>query len=154
MQPFLIAKKAWVFALISKFFELLEYCLIANGKPALAHKLRSLIAPSDWQKITLPNEKEEQGVRVATQNDVPAILVYLKRHVQDCLYMYIDIGKYGLDNPNMQVWLDSDNHGINFVVMKYHDSISVYSDNDTWDTEAVMRLIQDQKSDLLPQQNE
>ena len=81
-------------------------------------------------------------MREATQQDIPAILIYLKRHVQSCLYMYIDIGKYGLDNPNLRVWLDEDNRGIKLVVMKYHSSISVYTDDKEWDADAVAQLIQ------------
>lgn len=82
-------------------------------------------------------------MRKATENDIPAILVYLKRQVQDCLYMYIDIAKYGLENPNMEVWLDSDKNGVKLVVMKYHTSISVYTDREKWDVEKVAKLIRE-----------
>ncbi len=84
-------------------------------------------------------------MRRAEETDIPAILTYLRRRVPDCLYMYIDIKKYGLANPNMKVWIDSDENGMRLVVMKYHTSISVYSEETDWDVAAVAKLIEDEK---------
>ena len=80
-------------------------------------------------------------IKIAEQKDLAAILAYLKKHVENCLYMYIDIAKYGLDNPNMKVWLDCDGDGINMVVMKYHDSISVYAEDSGFPVDDAVGLI-------------
>lgn len=124
-----------------KIFEIMEYTLLSKGKVKQARKLRRLIPRQDWKPIDSDIITEETSMRVATQNDVPAILTYLKRHVSDCLYMYIDIAKYGLDNPNMKVWFDADTRGIKLVVMKYYTSISVYTDVAEWDADFVADLI-------------
>ena len=81
------------------------------------------------------------GFRKATKEVVPAILEYLKRNVGDCVYMYVDIAKYGLENPNMDVWYDSNDEGISLVVMKYYDSIQVFTEEETWDVESASRLV-------------
>ena len=67
------------------------------------------------------------GMREARAADLPRILAYLRPHVEECLYMYIDIAKYGLDNPAMRVWLEEGENGLRLVVMKYHTGISLYT---------------------------
>lgn len=128
-----------------EIFSILEYCLYAIGKVKQAKKLKSLIPEQDWRVLPLPWSVGGSGMRKATENEIPAILVYLKRQVQDCLYMYIDIAKYGLENPNMEVWLDSDKNGVKLVVMKYHTSISVYTDREKWNVEEVAKLIREKQ---------
>ena len=131
-----------------RIFELMEYCLYAYGNVKQAQRLRRLVPEQDWQPIVRTGITNDStggtGMRAATQDDVPAILVYLKRHVSDCLYMYIDIAKYGLENPYMKVWLDSDERGIKLVVMKYHTGISVYTDTEDWDISKVAQLIKEE----------
>lgn len=109
--------------------------------------MRSLILPQDWQPIRLDNQSflEVDGMRQALPQDIPAILAYLRRGVANCLYMYIDIAKYGLENPNMKVWLDAGKNGIRLVVMRYHGSISVYTEAKTWDIDGVVKLIEEEK---------
>jgi predicted GNAT family acetyltransferase len=41
--------------------------------------------------------------------------------------MYIDIAKYGLDHPEMKVWISGDGGAVSSVVMKYFTSMQVYS---------------------------
>lgn len=137
------SKKGLGLCFDKKIFEILEYTLWEKGAVKQARKLRSLIPKQDWIPISLSNQSTQEviGMKKATANDIPAILVYLKRHVEDCLYMYIDIGKYGLELPHMQVWFDTNDNGISLVVMKYHTSISIYTDTKNWDVEAVAQLI-------------
>lgn len=78
----------------------------------------------------------------AQEKDIHKILDYLKNGIQDCIYMYIDIKKYGIDNSAMKVWYDNDKDGnLSIVVMKYHTSISLYSNNDDCDLKGVIELI-------------
>ncbi len=80
-------------------------------------------------------------MKIAQKGELSEVLNYLKKGVEDCIYMYIDIKKYGFDNPNMKVWVDFDSEGINLVVMKYHTSISVCARAEGWDVIAVADLI-------------
>lgn len=66
----------------------------------------------------------------------------LKQDIHNCLYIYIDITHYGLDNPNMKVWTSRDAEGaLDFVVMKYHDSFQVYAMDPARDVKDVLELI-------------
>ncbi len=85
----------------------------------------------------------------AKEKDIDEILQYLKPHAEDCVYMYIDIKKYGLGNPNMSVWIDRNYQGIYLVVMKYHTSISVYTREENWDVDAVSDIIRREKPESV-----
>lgn len=78
------------------------------------------------------------------REDLDRILSYLKPDVENCIYMYTDIFMYGVDNPNMKLWFTEEAGEIKVVVMKYHDSISVYSDLSAWDCNKVVELIKEQ----------
>lgn len=80
-------------------------------------------------------------MRKATGNDLVAICSYLERDIANCIYMYIDIGTYGLDNPNMEVWLEEENGSLTLVAMRYYNSLQVFSIGDSADVRDVCELI-------------
>lgn len=82
-------------------------------------------------------------MKIATEMEIDDILLFLKANLSNCLYMYIDIKKYGLQNPNMTVWISRDvsDNQVNLVVMKYYNSIQIFSKNDQWDKQWLQDLI-------------
>lgn len=84
-------------------------------------------------------------MRYAAEGEIPAILKYLRRHVSDCLYMYIDIAKYGIDPKFLRVWLSGDEADPGTVVMKYHTGLSFYCEGDDPDLEGVAALVESEK---------
>ena len=79
---------------------------------------------------------------IAEKKDYNEIIQYLEKNIQDCIYMYIDIKKYCLNSSEIKVWIDRNNEGaINLVVMKYHTSLSLYSDVDSWSIQLVCDLV-------------
>lgn len=63
--------------------------------------------------------------------------------------MYIDIAKYGLENPNMKVWLDSGDNGITFVMMKYYSGISIQAADDAFDPEEIARIVKEEGATVI-----
>lgn len=61
------------------------------------------------------------------EHDLPEVIALLAKDIPNCFYMYVDISKYGLSNQNMNVWLQRTNNRISAVVMKYFDSMQVYT---------------------------
>ncbi len=88
-------------------------------------------------------------MRAAVSGDLDAILTYLRRDIPNCIYMYIDIGKYGLDNPHMHVWLDEDADGLRLAVMQYYNSIQLYSLADDWDVDGVAALVLEKRVSVV-----
>lgn len=150
------SKQKMAFCFDKEIFEMLEYSMIKLGKIGTFQKIAKLVPKRHMKEIQLVDyngnviEKEQvKGMREADINVLPAIKTYLKRDVGNCVYLYIDICKYGLDNPNMKVWYDTDTNGINLVVMKYYDSIQVYSHVDTWDADQVCELINKEHTSMV-----
>ena len=69
------------------------------------------------------------------------ILDYIRPHLGECIYLYIDVSVYGIDSPFLDLWYDEDEDGICFVVMRYHDSLQIYSHKDDWDKGALMDIV-------------
>ena len=140
-----------------KVFEYFEYTMVNSGRAKFAQQVRKRVPKDHWKKLRLTDYrgnkieqvKEESGLRRANEDVLPAILTYLRHEVGNCVYLYIDIAKYGLDNPNMEVWYDTDGAGINLVVMRYYDSISIYSRTTSWDPEPVVALIGERKPGMV-----
>jgi len=132
-----------------KIFEMIEYVLEGDEeKSGLPQKILKHVPEGHLNPLKIRDYRgreikvvNETGLRPASEDVVDALLIYLKRHVGNCIYLYIDLAKYGLDNPNMKIWYDTKGDNINLVVMKYYDSFQVYSESDDWDTEAVKKLL-------------
>ena len=59
--------------------------------------------------------------RITEQAQCQTILQRLHGDIPNCVYMYIDLAKYGLGNPDLTLWEEND-----AVIMRYFDSIQVY----------------------------
>lgn len=66
-------------------------------------------------------------MRAATQHDLKSLLDYLWEDVGNALYLYMDIGQYGLMNPSIRIWLEEKNGVIACVIMKYYSSFQLYA---------------------------
>lgn len=65
-------------------------------------------------------------MRIATEIDKEIILEALKKDLGNCLYIYMDICKYGLQHTDMRIWFEIDMNGC-IVIMKYYDSLQIYA---------------------------
>ena len=52
---------------------------------------------------------------------------YIGNDYEKCLYLYIDLRKYGLDNENFKVWIQYDGDRICGLVSEYYNGIQIYS---------------------------
>ena len=58
--------------------------------------------------------------------DIERVVEFLRNDIPNCFYIYVDFCKYKLNNPNITFWINEDIE-ISTIVMKYFDSIQVYS---------------------------
>lgn len=79
----------------------------------------------------------------AYEEDLERILVFLNENLDHCVYIYIDITKYGLDNPNIKLWYSEYEGCINSVAMKYYDSFQLCSIDEKLDEEGIYQLLRD-----------
>lgn len=107
----------------------------------LIKSILNKIPPAHLNPILLSCGEVSDMKKAVNSDEIINILEYLDNDVENCLYMYADIEKYGLENDNMSVWYDTDEIGIRMVVMKYHNNFQVYSNRGFYDLEGVIELI-------------
>ncbi len=68
-------------------------------------------------------------------------LSVLKQNIAQCLYLAIDLETYGLDDPNVTFYYDEKNGGLHTLIMKYYDSIQMFTPDPDWNAEGYAEFI-------------
>lgn len=89
-----------------------------------------------------------------TQDRLKDVLAYLEADLVNCLYLYGDIVRYGLDDPNMTVWFAERGGKINAVVMKYFSGSQVYSKDLDYDLDELVGQLRSFSPDRIHSQRE
>lgn len=79
-------------------------------------------------------------IKVQNEN-LNRILSYMEDDLPNCLYLYGDIVCYGLDDKNVEVWYEEENGKINVIIMKYFSAAHVYSKDDDYNLENVIKKL-------------
>lgn len=66
-------------------------------------------------------------IRKCNLEDINEIYDYIGNDYQNCLYTYIDLVKYGLNNENFNVWIQLKNGQICCVISEYYGGFQIYS---------------------------
>ncbi|MCI9109035.1 MAG: hypothetical protein HFI00_12710 [Lachnospiraceae bacterium] len=69
------------------------------------------------------------------QRDRDRVLSYLEKNFCDCIYLCIDLEKYGVGHPEVGFWYSERKGEPYLVFMKYYDSIQVFCADDNWKAE-------------------
>lgn len=111
-------------------------------------------------KVRSKNALKSEGMegmltQLTEKKDLQKVLDVLKTDLHNCLYIYIDMVHYGLDNPSIKLWTSRDmNSAIDLVVMKYHDSFQIYAADPARDMEDVLLLIDEYRPERISGQKE
>lgn len=89
-----------------------------------------------------------------TEERLSDVLKYMEDDLANCLYLYGDIVRYGLNDPNMTVWFSEKDGAINAVVMKYFSGSHVYSKHLDYDLEEVLEKLLEIHVDRISSQRE
>ena len=87
-----------------------------------------------------------------TQERVKDVLAYMEDDLPNCLYLYGDIVRYGINDPNMTVWFSEKDGKINAVVMKYFSGSHVYSKQLDYDLDEVVEKLREIDPDRISSQ--
>jgi N-acetylglutamate synthase-like GNAT family acetyltransferase len=79
-------------------------------------------------------------MRLAREEELNDILDFLEPDLGNCVYLYMDIKKYGLNNKNMKVWVNNA-PCLSSVVMRYYDSMQLYSSKEVEDSNEILECI-------------
>ena len=81
-------------------------------------------------------------INKCSEKDINRILAYIGNDYGRCLYMYIDIKKYGVDKDFFSVWTwENETGDIRALVSKYHSGMQLFSRTDDFDVYEIKELI-------------
>lgn len=67
------------------------------------------------------------------------ILDYIGKDYGECLYLYVDLLKYGLDNENVHLWQQKNEDGnICLIMLQYYTGVHLYSKKGKFDVQDVV----------------
>lgn len=77
---------------------------------------------------------------VVSDTEKRLLIQYLSKHIEKNIYLYIDLIEYGVNDPNIKVWVDE--NSTYQIVLKYYNSFQLYfSDAHNGDYGGVIGLI-------------
>ena len=86
--------------------------------------------------------------KIAEKQDVEKLLKYLEQDLKNCLYSYIDLKKFGIENPNLTVYFD-ESDGICCSALKYYEGLQLFDADKKMDAEATAELIRSLNSHIV-----
>ena len=84
----------------------------------------------------------------AEKPDVEKLLTYFEQDLKNCLYSYIDLKKFGIENPNLTVYFD-ESDGICCSALKYYDGLQLFDADGKMDAEKTAELIKELNSHIV-----
>ena len=84
-----------------------------------------------------------------TNENVETIFDYIDEDYGKCLYIFIDLKKYGLDDENFNVWIQYDNDEICAIISEYYGGIQIYSKSENLIIEEIVEFIKQKDTKVL-----
>ena len=78
-----------------------------------------------------------------TEENRKEILDYIGKDYGQCLYLYVDLLKYGFKNPNIRVWWQKNDNEIKVLVLQYYTGVHVFSKNKEFDEADVVTVLKE-----------
>ena len=88
-------------------------------------------------------------VSITDENETQEIIGYIGDNKAYCLYLYANMLKYGISNPNQKVWIDKSETGIQCIFLLYYDCLHVYTSNQDYDISLINDMIIKEKPQTL-----
>ncbi|WP_407423115.1 GNAT family N-acetyltransferase [Methanobrevibacter sp.] len=83
------------------------------------------------------------------EDNINQVFDYIGDDYEKCLYLYIDLRKYGLTNENFSVWIQYDGNEICGLISQYHNGIQIYSKNHDLIYEELLEFIKDKNPTVI-----
>lgn len=85
----------------------------------------------------------------ADQGNIEEIYDYIGQHREECLYLYVNLRRYGVDNPSMSVWLDKENNKILGVYLKYFECLHFFTKESEYQLHTLLSMITQQNPQVI-----
>lgn len=80
---------------------------------------------------------------LAKESNVKELLSFFETDLKNCLYSYIDLKKYGIQNENLQIFIYKNQDKLTTVATKYYNGLQLFHDHHfTFPIQSTMSLIE------------
>lgn len=83
------------------------------------------------------------------RNNEKIIESYVGRDYYRCLYLYMNLKKYGIDSDNIKVYFENENGLIRAVYLIYFSCIHVYSKDNSFDVKELEKLLNEHNARMI-----
>lgn len=83
------------------------------------------------------------------KDDESKIISYIGQDFSSCLYLYLDLLKYGIESNTASVYLQTKDDEIEALLLKYYSCLHIYSRNNTFDAEELVKFFCDDNYTML-----
>ena len=88
-------------------------------------------------------------IKQISSNEIDLVLGAIKDNYGECLYLYLDLVKYGTENPNIKVWVNEIDNNIDFAALKYYTGMHIYVTKDDFDSNSLVELINNEHPTII-----
>lgn len=82
--------------------------------------------------------------------DIDKIFEYIGEDYGKCLYIFIDLKKYGLDDENFNVWIQQEsNNEICAIISEYYGGVQIYSKNQDFIVNEIVNFITKRNTNVI-----
>ena len=81
--------------------------------------------------------------------DEQKIITYIGQNYPSCLYLYLDLLKYGIESDTVSVYLQTQEDEIEALLLKYYSCLHVFSRSNTFDVDELARFFCDDNYTML-----
>lgn len=83
------------------------------------------------------------------KDNISQVFEYIGDDYEKCLYMYIDLVKYGIENENFNIWIQYRDTEIICLVSQYYTGMQIYSKNYDLEALELMDFIAEKDPDVI-----
>lgn len=79
------------------------------------------------------------------QSDIDLILSYIGNDYPKCLYLFLNVNKYGLEHGRIKAFIQYSKGDISAVMLQYYSCLHIYSKDNSFDNEELTDFISSKK---------
>lgn len=89
-------------------------------------------------------------IKKVNEENLKEIELFIGNEYYKCLYLYLDMKKYGINDENIKIWAQYKNENtIVSVILKYFSGMHIYSKNINYNIDEIVNLIKNETPSMI-----
>lgn len=88
-------------------------------------------------------------IRCYTPSDAQRALDYIGQDYSECIYLYVNLKKYGIENPDMMLWLEEQRQVVCGICLRYFECFHLFSKENDIDISGMQEFLRRYKPKIF-----